>query len=245
MRQSWTGLGLTAGIGALLMTAAASAGIGGRAITIIAQNPSDGFGMATISESEGSWDADHTHWTWNSSSALEVKSASGHVIGTLENCHFGFFADPVVTLFFDVQAGNALTTFTIQSGLLSFPSIVNGQAKATSAVTVTDNNGNGVTMTGLEAGGTMYRAAYNGQPGTTFATLNGGPITAGGFDSASSNASQGFQLVPGSVSSIWAEYSFKLSARDSASATSTFVIIPTPGAMALGGLALVAMRRRR
>lgn len=245
MRQSWTGLGVTAGIGALLLTAAATAGIEGRAITIIAHNPTDGAGMATISEADGSWDADHQNWTWNSTGPLQIKNSAGHVIGQLENCHFGFIADPVVTLFFDVQAGNAMTTFTIASGVLSFPTITNGQAKASSAVTVTDNNGNGVTMTGLESGGNMYRAAYNGQPGTTFATLNGGPINAGAWDSTNNNASLGFQLVPGAVSSIWAEYSFKLSANDSASATSTFVLIPTPGALALGGLALVALRRRR
>ncbi len=245
MRQNWTGPGLTAGIGALLLTAAATAGIEGRAITIIAHNASDGWGMATIRESDGSWDADHQNWTWNSADPLQIKNTDGSVIGQLENCRFGFIADPVVTLFFDVQAGNALTTFTITSGVLSFPTINNGQAKATSAVTATDNNGNGVTMTGLEPGGNMYRAAYNGQPGTTFATLNGGPINAGDWDTTNNTASQGFQLVPGAVSSIWAEYSFKLSANDSASATSTFVIIPTPGALVLSGLAVVALRRRR
>ncbi|MCC6228235.1 MAG: hypothetical protein IT432_03305 [Phycisphaerales bacterium] len=245
MRQSLTGLGVLAGIGALLMTAGATAGIEGRAITIIATNQTDGFGFATINESDGSWDAEHTHWTWNSTSALQIKSMSGNVIGELDNCHFGFFADPVVTLFFDVTAGNSLTSFQIMSGVLNFPAIVNGQAKASSAVTVTDNNGNGVTMTGTESGGNMYRAAYNGQPGTTFATLNGGPISAGVWDSTNNNAAQGFQMVPGAVTSIWAEYAFKLSAHDSASATSTFVIIPSPGAMALGGLALLASRRRR
>lgn len=245
MRQSWTGLGAVAGIGALLMTAAATAGIEGRAITIVATNPSDGFGLATISEADGSWDATHTHWTWNSTSALQIKSMNGNVIGELDNCHFGFFADPVVTLFFDVTAGNSLTSFQIMSGVLNFPAIVNGQAKASSAVTITDNDGNGVTMTGSEAGGNMYRAAYNGQPGTTFATLNGGPISAGMWDSSDSNATQGFQVIPGAVTSIWAEYAFKLSAHDSASATSTFVIIPSPGAAALGGLALIASRRRR
>lgn len=245
MRQSWTGLGAVAGIGALLMSAVATAGIEGRAVTIIAHNATDGVGMATISEADGSWDSTHTHWTWDSTDPLQIKSSAGHVIGELANCHFGFYADPVVTLFFDVQAGAALTTFTIQSGVLNFPNIVNGQAKATSAVTVTDNNGNGVTMTGLESGGNMYRAAYNGQPGTTFATLNGGPINAGGYDTASNNASLGFQLVPGAVSSIWAEYAFKLSAHDSASATSTFVLLPTPGALSLAGLAVFASRRRR
>lgn len=245
MRQSWTGLGVTAGIGVLLLTAAATAGIEGRAITIIAHNAADGAGMVTISEADGSWDASHTHWTWNSTDPLQITNLAGDVIGELDNCHFGFYADPVVTLFFDVQAGNALTTFTIQSGVLNFPNIVNGQAKASSAVTITDNNGNGVTMTGLEPGGNMYRAAYNGQPGTTFATLNGGPLSAGAWDTTNNNASQGFQLVPGAVSSIWAEYSFKLSAQDTASATSTFVLIPTPGALALSGLALFASRRRR
>lgn len=126
MRQSWTGLGVAAGIGALLLTAAATAGIEGRAITVMAMNPTDGFGSAIINESDGSWDATHTHWTWNSTNPLQIKSMNGNVIGELDHCHFGFYADPVVTLFFDVQAGNALTTFTIQSGLLSFPTIVNG-----------------------------------------------------------------------------------------------------------------------
>lgn len=245
MRQNWKGLGFTAGIGALLLTAAATAGIEGRAITIIAHNAADGAGMVTIREADGSWDSEHQNWTWNSTDPLEIRNSSGQVIGSLENCRFGFVADPVVTLFFDVQAGNALTSFTIASGVLSFPTITNGQAKATSAVTVTDNNGNGATMTGLQSGGNMYRAAYNGQPGTTFATLNGGPIGVGAWDSVANNEALGFQLVPGAVSSMWAEYSFKLSANDTASATSTFTLIPTPGALALGGLALAMLRRRR
>lgn len=245
MRQNWTGLGLTAGIGALLLTAAATAGIEGRAITVIAHNAVDGAGMVTIKESDGTWDADHQNWTWNSTDPLEIRSSSGHVVGSLENCRFGFIADPVVTLFFDVTAGNALTSFTIASGVLSFPTINNGQAKATSAITVTDNNGNGATMTGLESGGSMYRAAYNGQPGTTFALLNSGPVTVGAWDTTASNDALGFQLVPGAVSDMWAEYSFKLTANDSASATSTFTLLPTPGTLVLAGLAMVAGRRRR
>lgn len=246
MRQRWTVLGRLAGVSALLVSAGvASAGIGGRAITIIAQNTQDGVGMATISESDGSWDADHKNWTWNSTADLNIKAANGATVGTLENCHFGFEADPTVTLYFDVVAGNSLTSFSIMSGVLTFPTIINGQARATSAVTVTDNNGNGVSMTGTEPGGHMYLAAYNGTPGATFATLNGGPINAGGFDSNFSNDSFGFTTIMGAVTSIRSEFSFKLTAHDSASATSTFTIIPAPGSAALAVLGLLGARRRR
>ncbi len=160
-------------------------------------------------------------------------------------------ADPQVSLEFAVVAGSNATTFTITSGAVSFAPIY-CHGLATAAVTVTDRNGNGATATGGYTDGTFYKAMYNGGS-QTFGHLIKGSI------SASPNASRtGTANIPpwvgigGQVSDIQAEFKFGLSANDSASGTSNFVVmpVPEPGALAnfLIGAATVsgfALRRRR
>jgi hypothetical protein len=129
-------------------------------------------------------------------------------------------------------------------------------------VTTTDFAGDGATITGNFPNNDTYRAFYNdpgmvSATGTTFATLTPGvsssafssntsdegfPDNAGGFSSTDENSNS-----LGTVSSMSAQWKFSVSAGDSASGTSTYVIIPEPGSclLCLCGMAVLGFIRRR
>jgi hypothetical protein len=181
----------------------------------------------------------------------------------LDSANLVYVADPVVTLNFVVSSGSA-TNFTVNSALLSFPSIPNAIGRATAAVTVTDFAGNGASLTGLEPGGKAYQAFYNNTDppptpgsGSSFATLVSSISTTTGF--ASVTGSESFPLTPGfsstdqggstlgTVSNMSSRFMFRVSAGDAASGTSSFVIVPEPAGMLLVvvGIVALAVRRRR
>jgi uncharacterized protein (TIGR03382 family) len=166
----------------------------------------------------------------------------------------GIREDPMVVANFNVAAGIVNTTFTVTSSLVSFPSITNGSAIASAALSVTDSATFGdvgqVSITGLQSGGNAFTSRFNGGA-LTFANLiqsGAQSIAAGGTHTfnGSSLSFPAYDLVPGSVVDIQSEFSFTLSRFDRAAGTSTFEIIPAPGALTLLGLGgLLAARRRR
>jgi uncharacterized protein (TIGR03382 family) len=191
-------------------------------------------------------------WTWTMNGPRTVRDSVGNAIATIRmmDCFLG--GDPQANVRFDVEAGNATTAFTISSGLVSFAPIPNAVGRASASITLTDLNGDGATLTGQEPGGRAYRASYNGLApgGSTFATLIAGPNTTGVFSSStfseSNPAGPGFVAVGATVEDMSARYNFTLSANDSASGTSVFVITPAPASAGLLGLAgLASLRRRR
>lgn len=168
---------------------------------------------------------------------LEVNTLNGELDG-----------DPAVSLAFSVTAGAWDTAVTITSALVGFPAITNPDAYASASITVTDNNGNGATVTGLFTGMKSYEARANGAAWADLIDL----VTALPNDSETGKGrrpvvSGAWETIPGAVSSIQAAYRFMLTAEDSASGTSRFeVVVPEPAVLALlamGGLAL--LRRRR
>lgn len=170
----------------------------------------------------------------------------------------GIREDPMVVANFNVAAGIMNTNFTVTSSLVSgFGTILNGDAIASAAISVTDSATFGdvgfVSLTGLQPGSNAYSARFNNaSTPVTFVDL----ISSGSFSGIPAGstrvfdgASAGFplyQVVPGAVTDIQSQFSFTLSRFDRAAGTSTFEIIPAPGAiglLTLGGL--VAGRRRR
>lgn len=115
---------------------------------------------------------------------------------------------------------------------------------------VIDNSAslNGASVAALP-GGSLYEALLDG---ATVQTLRNDPFSA----VAGGGATQGIATTnfgvpafiggPAAVTSLGIRNSFVLSAEDSVTSASTFIITPAPGAVALGGLAgLVGLRRRR
>ena len=217
-------------------------------ITITASTGVDAHTWSGVAT--GQWSAngtiDYTRSNWN----LRDPD-SGVVVAHINEVTMHYDADPVVNLFFSVQAGLANTTFTISSALLSFPGINPAIGRATAGMTLTDSDGDGASLTAsadpVMAGG-MYRAATNGYAGTyngtTFATFFPGYAVVAWASSTVSDV-LGFIPVPGTVNDMSSMFTFTLSANDQASGTSSFVILPTPGAAALMGLAALSVSRRR
>ncbi len=168
--------------------------------------------------------------------------------------NFGWIFDPVVTANFNVSSGLTNTTFTINSSFLSFPTIPGAVGVASAFIGVTDSAsglGSGtVTLAGLQPGGTAFSARYNGNTQTFVNLITGGTVgvTPGGSVSfvGANPAFPNYEPLGSSASDMQSQFRFTLSAFDRAAGTSTFEIIPAPGAAALLGLGgLLAARRRR
>ena len=153
--------------------------------------------------------------------------------------------DPEVGIEFGVRAGSLGTTFDILSDVVSFDPMTNPQAYGSAGVTLTDRGGSaGASIVGL-FDGKVHQARYNST--SVFGNLvRGFSISSGTLTNDENKPLSGSEVISGSVSSIESEFYFSLSARDSASGTSTFVVIPEPATMsilALGALALISRKK--
>ncbi|MEL6329784.1 MAG: hypothetical protein AAFR38_08995 [Planctomycetota bacterium] len=156
-----------------------------------------------------------------------------------------FTTNPSVSLAFAVSAGNLDTSFTISSATNFFSTINPASALASASVTTTqDPVGLGTaTTTGNFASGDIYSAFING---SLFADLVAGTLSTSTGITGTEDSNGGVFFGVGSASSISSQFSFTLTANDLASGTSSFVIIPAPGAAAgLAMAGLFAARRRR
>lgn len=233
---------------AISLASAAFAGITGSPLTITATS-SAGTASFALNILDGSWSNNNTTWTYNGPTGQVISMvdlATSTEVAQLEMGSFAiqFVFDPQINLNFGVVAGASATTFSINSALLSFPTIPGATAVASAGVTASDRNANGVTWTGLHAGGLGYKADYNS--GSNYATGVSAVSTIAPFGNATGN--QNFPLTNiGSTSNMSANWNFTLSALDAAEGTSTYTIVPAPaGAMVLGVMGLAgAVRRRR
>jgi hypothetical protein len=156
---------------------------------------------------------------------------------------------PVVVLRFAITSGGLETDFKITSELMEFGQINPAQGWSSVGLTVTDGDGNGAFMGGLNAGGGIFATAYNGGfdgGGTTFAEFlpGGGPLDPFGTV-AVSDATDGWLDIGGPVWDMQSQFYFSLTANDMASGTSTFVIVPGPTSLLAMGAGLLLSRRRR
>lgn len=171
------------------------------------------------------------------------------VVNNADNTDTPSTPDALTSIGFTVFAGDADTTFNMTASFINTGSVLDAALRATASVNVTDNTGDGATLTGLGAGGTFFNTAYNG--GTTFADVVTGPLVAPAI--GSNDSSQDVPAAPGTftpigvaLNNIQAQFNFSLTAGDSAGGTSGFFSIPTPATGSLLALAgLAAARRRR
>jgi len=205
----------------------------------------------------GTYDPETQTWTWELPEALDFWS-DDVFLGSLTQFDATLVQDPEVNLDFAVQAGPDGSIFHIASSEITFETIPAAFAvgRASAAFTLTDSSGdfNGATLTGIGDTGGAYLAQYNGwagnplgPDGTTFAEGIYSMIAPpGGIVDESYNEPEiGYTAIGEDVSSMSSLISFDLSAADSASGTSIFVIVPEPGALALLALGGVVLLRRR
>jgi len=189
-------------------------------------------------------------WQWQLPPGQENRlvKAGDAVLASIDTLAQTVAGDPAVSLAFAVVAGAADTTFTITSAPVSFAPIVNPLAFATAAVTVTDLNGDGATLSGLQTGGKAYKASYN-SPIVDWAFLVSAvtaPVNSSNIGTERRPTPSGRETILATVGSIESQFSFTLTARDSASGTSTFdVIIPEPASLLVLGVGCVGLLARR
>lgn len=182
------------------------------------------------------------------------------MIGNGASIHgIGFEArqNPIVGLNFNVAANPiSNSTFQIDSVIVGgLGGFTGALAQASAGVSVTNSgsigNTSAITLLGLQGGGNLYSAMFNGS--NVFQNLLAGPGSnvpqGSGVTTTFSDGTAGFIPFAGNpgLIDIRSQFRFTLSNGDRAAGTSTYeLIIPAPsamGALALGGL--FAARRRR
>jgi len=238
-----------AAAGALLISAVASASITDPYVHIRATN---GSGTGTFSVLI----ADTTpgpNGSFSFSLGAPVDIMDGpNIIATISQLNSTvrpmFGAQPnTITLSFTFLSGSSATRFEVDTTVLTFDPILDEAARATAGITVTDSDNNGVTSTGNIGNGAHYTSRYNGVPGTTFADLLIGPVSAGNGQTMTANdrsPGTGFTPLGVDASDMSARWDFTLSADDQVGVTSSYFLVPAPGAIALLGLAGLTLGRR-
>ncbi|MEW6250968.1 MAG: hypothetical protein AB1716_10000 [Planctomycetota bacterium] len=231
-----------------LTTAPVFAGIIGPLVIIEAQNEG-GTGQVVVAPNASWYEPTTGTWTWRLAESTEIRDPESHeLIGTLNEADVRFVDDPVLTLAFSVTAGDQATTFSIKTALLVIsPPLTSAQGQASAAVVATDTDGTGVNLRGLGGvgGDKVYLAHYNGfvPNGTPFAELLT-TLSAGAYGSAAGSSNVPLTPIAGTVNDMSSMLHFELSARDLASGTTVYEVVPEPAALAVMVLLGWLVRRR-
>lgn len=232
---------------ALALTGAAQADVSDVFFQLEVWAGSD-YGSYSVMTDDVDYDPGTQTWSW-SGSAISVEDG-GNVLATITSASVSVQQDPLIFLNFDVQAGNSTSLIQISSPLLSFGAINNPTAAASAGLTLTDSDASGSASLDANQGSSgdeAWISQYNGYvpTGTTFLEGIGDLSVAQIAGSTSDNVNSGLSNIVGAVSDMSLRYRFDLSANDSASGTSVFVVIPEPTTLALLVLGGLAATRRR
>ena len=180
-------------------------------------------------------------WTWF---GFGIPLTDGdNTIAFVEMAVVNIMEDPLVAVTFAITAGEYDTTVSVSTATVGFPTINNAIGSASVGVTLTEADGNTATLTGNGPNGLVYLTEYNG--GTTFAEFIDQvyePVAYGSEDASADTG--GFVPIVDPVSSVAGHLDFVVTANDSASSTSNFVVMPEPASIMLLVLGVVALRRR-
>ena len=212
------------------------------AIGAQAEGAQRGAGEILIYQEDGWWEGDTFYW--QAEDDLEITDPdTGEVLGTFMQSAImsyvvppeGSRSHPQISFGFAIRAGVDVTTFTMQSALLSFGPYFDPMARATSGINVSDANGDGAVLSGA----TTFQ--YDGTP--FYECIWDMEVTES-FGTEADDCDSGWLTIPGWVHEMSLQMSFTLTPSDFASGTGTLQIVPEPAAvlLLLAGLALVRRR---
>ncbi len=165
------------------------------------------------------------------------------VLGWVDSLGVDLDGDPVAGINFSLTAGGSDVTVTVTSATVAFAALMNPAASAEAEVTLTDLGGGGATISTLSGNSGLFKAIYNGTQ--EYGSLLSTSAVGGGSVNFSQDISG---PIAGSVSSIQAQFAFKLTAGDSAQGSGTFTVVPEPTLIGLalcGCLTLLVTRKGR
>ena len=211
-----------------------------RPLIVVEAASSEGSARLELAPADFTIEAGRLSWASTKRRVLR-DPVSGREIGRLEQVSVTYVADPVILVTALVSSPGVPTSFTITSASLNVGALDDARARASAAFTLTDVDGGGAALTGLNPDGQAFQGFYNdvggvAATGSSFATLGTGPSNATPY--TSSTAVEDFPVAPGLsataeggatlgiVSSMSTRLHFQLSAGDAASATSVLVIEP-------------------
>lgn len=211
-------------------------------------------GMMPIDISAGAWQPDGT-FQWVLLQDTNIVGFDGQDLGTLSTEDYGTSITitppgagrsfPQVNVNFSVIGGTTPGQFTINSALVSFPTIYSALGQVNVGINLTDRSPAGATLTNVPLDTGKSTSWVNGLPatGTLFRTLFAQDLSVTGGSANGSDQTAGFEPIFQDVSSISGRIQFVLSARDLASGSSTFVVSPEPASFLM--LLTLALLRRR
>jgi hypothetical protein len=160
---------------------------------------------------------------------FDLETDDGTVIGTIDEMTVELDGDPVASISFTATAGSADTTFSLSSATVGFPTLTNPAASADAELTLTDIGSDGVSVSVVSPPNSgLFKSVYNGS--SAFAELLGNISISGGSTTVMGDSSG---AIAGSVDSIQAVWTFKLSANDQVSGIGAFVVVPEPSTLLL------------
>jgi hypothetical protein len=178
------------------------------------------------------------HVRWMLAERFDLETEDGTVIGTIDDLTVELDGDPVASISFTATAGSSDTTFSLSSATVGFPALTNPPASADAELTLTDVGSDGVSVSVVSPPNSgLFKSVYNGS--SAFSELLGNISISGGSTTIMGDSSG---TIAGSVSSIQAVWTFKLSANDQVSGAGTFeVVIPEPSTLLLASFAVCGL----
>lgn len=175
--------------------------------------------------------------------AIAAQNQPGTTLAWINELGLHMQEDPEIQLGFSVTTGVYATAFSFSSTIVGFSPIVNPLANANGSITV--GSANNDKLWGSYSS-KVFRTLYNVDPedgsgGSIFADI----ITAPPAQAPGAWEIVSPQTIYDTVSNIHIKSQFFLSGSSIASGTSTFEVVPEPGTMALFGLGIMMLCRRK
>lgn len=219
---------------AAIIVGSAGAGVSPVVVHIEASNVSGSASM-DVAVGGGTWDGATKRYRYYRGTGQQlVDPGNGQVIATLNSIDLNLRKCSQIDFIMNADAGSSDTSFVVSLANLDFATIGSSvaQAKCSAAMTVTDRNNNGATLTSLgQPGDPAYSARFSNSGGEhQFAGLIAF-ISAGAGGTANGNQKDppsGYRSVGADVAGMTVDMGFVVSFGDRVNVNTSFDVNPDP-----------------